>query len=74
MSQRRDKEVVMPRQIAMYFCHEMLSLAYKRISTLFDRNDHTTAISACEKISKMMETDASFRDTMESIEARIREG
>lgn len=74
MSQRRDKEVVMPRQIAMYFCHELLSLPYKRIATLFDRNDHTTAISACDKISKMLETDASFRDTVSSIEARIREG
>lgn len=74
LSQRRDKEVVMPRQIAMYFCHEILSLPYKRIATLFDRNDHTTAISACDKISKMMETDPAFRDTIGSIEARIREG
>ena len=37
MSQRRDKEVVMPRQIAMYFCHTLLSLPYKRIAILFDR-------------------------------------
>ena len=74
MSQRRDKEVVLPRQIAMYFCHELLSLPYKRISTLFDRNDHTTAISACEKIAKMKETDADFQDTLKNIETRIREG
>ena len=74
LSQRRDKEVVMPRQIAMYFCHTMLSLPYKRISILFERNDHTTAISACNKIAQMIETDAAFRDTMKSIETRIREG
>lgn len=74
MSQRRDKEVVMPRQIAMYFCHTMLSLPYKRISSLFERNDHTTAISACNKIEQMIDTDSSFRDTMESIKTRIREG
>ncbi len=74
MSQRRDKEVVMPRQIAMYFCHTMLSLPYKRIATLFDRNDHTTAISACQKIEQMIDTDASFRDTIDSLTVRIREG
>ena len=74
MSQRRDKEVVLPRQIAMYFCHELLSLAYKRIATLFDRDDHTTAISACKKISQMIEDDPSFADTIESIKTRIREG
>ena len=73
MSQRRDKEVVMPRQIAMYFCHTLLSLPYKRISILFDRNDHTTAISACQKIEQMIDTDPSFRDTIESIKTRIRE-
>lgn len=74
MSQRRDKEVVLPRQIAMYFCHTMLSLPYKRIATLFDRDDHTTAISACKKIEKMIEDDRGFADTVESIQTRIREG
>jgi chromosomal replication initiator protein len=74
LSQRRDREVVMPRQIAMYFCHTLLSLPYKRIAMLFERNDHTTAISACEKISKMIEEDPTFADTIESIKTRIREG
>ena len=74
LSQRRDKEVVLPRQIAMYFCHTMLSLPYKRISLLFERNDHTTAISACGKIAQMIDEDPSFADTMESIRTRIREG
>ena len=46
MSQRRDKEVVVPRQIAMFLCHDMLSLPYKRIALLFDRTDHTSAISS----------------------------
>ncbi len=74
MSQRRDKEVVLPRQIAMYFCHTLLSLPYKQIATLFERDDHTTALSACKKIDKMIEDDRGFRDTLESIQTRIREG
>ena len=74
LSQRRDKEVVLPRQIAMYFCLKLLSLPYKRIATLFDRDDHTTAISACRKIEKMIEEDRAFADTIESIQTRIKEG
>ena len=74
MSQRRDKEVVIPRQIAMYFCHTLLSLPYKRIATLFDRDDHTTAISACKKIAQMIDDDPGFKDTIESIQTRIKEG
>ena len=74
LSQRRDKEVVLPRQIAMYFCLKLLSLPYKKIATLFDRDDHTTAISACRKIEKMIEEDRGFADTIESIQTRIKEG
>ncbi len=74
MSQRRDKEVVLPRQIAMYFCHTLLSLPYKRIATLFDRDDHTTAISACKKVADLIDKDPSFKDTVDSIATRIKEG
>ena len=74
MSQRRDKEVVLPRQIAMYFCLTLLSLPYKRIATLFDRDDHTTAISACKKIAQMINEDKQFADTIDSIRTRIKEG
>ena len=74
LSQRRDKEVVLPRQIAMYFCHTLLSLPYMRIAVLFDRNDHTTAISACKKIAQMISEDPAFAETIDSIRTRIKEG
>ena len=74
MSQRRDKEVVVPRQIAMYLCHDMLSLPYKRIALLFDRTDHTTAISACGRIETMMKEDGEFRRGLEDIRKKITEG
>ena len=74
MSQRRDKEVVVPRQIAMYLCHDMLSLPYKRIAILFDRTDHTTAISACGRIEAMMKEDGEFKRNLEDIRKKIAEG
>ncbi|MGN0785257.1 MAG: chromosomal replication initiator protein DnaA [Candidatus Aphodomorpha sp.] len=71
-SQRRDREVVMPRQIAMYLCHGMLSLPYKRIAYLFNRNDHTTAMSACEKIDKLVSGDPKFASVIEDIKKRMK--
>ena len=70
-SQRRDREVVMPRQIAMYLCHRMLSLPYKRIAFLFGRNDHTTAMSACDKIDKMIADDPHFASVIEDLKKRM---
>ncbi len=71
LSERRDREIVMPRQMAMYLCHNMLGLPYKRISTLFSRNDHTTAINACRRIDEMMQEDPAFSDVIEDIKKRM---
>ena len=71
LSERRDREIVMPRQVAMYLCHAMLGLPYKRISTLFDRNDHTTAINACKRIEDMMKEDVSFTNVLDDIKTRM---
>lgn len=71
LSQRRDKEVVIPRQVAMYLCHEMLGLPYKRISQLFGKDDHTTAMNACERIQKAMAADPDFCQRVKDVQKRL---
>ena len=71
LSERRDREIVLPRQVAMYLCHNMLGLPYKRISTLFERNDHTTAINACRRIEDMIAEDAAFSGLLEDLKKRM---
>lgn len=46
----RKKEVVEPRQIAMYLLREMLDLSYPSIGDRMGKRDHTTAIYAYEKV------------------------
>ncbi len=71
LSERRDREIVLPRQVAMYLCHNMLGIPYKRVSTLFDRNDHTTAINACRKVEALIKKDNSFESVIEDIKRRM---
>ena len=71
LSQRRDKEVVVPRQVAMYLCHSMLSLPYKKTADIFGRSDHSTVINACKKINDRLEQDEAFRRTLEDIQSRL---
>ena len=73
MSQRRDREIALPRQVAMYLCHEMLDIPHMKIVSLFNRTDHTTSINAKNRVSSMMEKDPSFASTMEDLRKRIRE-
>lgn len=48
----RKKEVVTPRQIAMYLLRDMLELSYPHIGDIVGKRDHTTAIHAYEKINQ----------------------
>ena len=48
----RKKEVVEPRQIAMYLLRDILKLSFHNIGEKLGKRDHTTAIHACEKIAK----------------------
>ncbi len=70
-SQRRDREIVIPRQVAMYLCHSLLNASYQRISMMFERNDHTTAINACNKVKEMIASDQNFKTAVNDIQKRL---
>lgn len=48
----RKKEVVEPRQIAIYLLRDILKLSYPHIGEKMGKRDHTTAIYAYEKVSR----------------------
>ncbi|MDO8506996.1 MAG: chromosomal replication initiator protein DnaA [bacterium] len=70
-SKKRDKEIVLPRQIAMYLMREELSLSYPKISKEAGKNDHTTAMHACTKIEKEMDKDEPLRHNINLIKERL---
>jgi chromosomal replication initiator protein len=67
----RKKEVVKPRQVAMYLLREILKCSYPYIGQKFGGKDHTTVIHACEKIKKEAEKNQSLREEIELIKERI---
>ena len=54
VSQKRTKELVQPRQIAMYLCRELTQMSYSNIAQAFNRENHTTVIHACKQIEKII--------------------
>ncbi len=71
ISKKRDKEIVLPRQVAMYLMREELSLSYPKISREAGKNDHTTAMHACAKIEKEMDKDEPLRHNINLIKERL---
>lgn len=62
----RRREVVKPRQIAMYILREDLNSSYPYIGTKFGGRDHTTVMHSCEKIKEELKiSDSLMREIME---------
>lgn len=70
-SSKRDKHIVVPRQIAMYLLRSELHLSFPRISTELGRKDHTTAIHSVEKIEKAIKLDFIIREQVSSIREKL---
>ncbi|MDL2341595.1 MAG: chromosomal replication initiator protein DnaA [Patescibacteria group bacterium] len=68
---KRDKDIVVPRQIAMYMLRSELHLSFPKIARELGRKDHTTAIHSVEKITKESQLDADLRSTLSEIKERL---
>lgn len=66
-SPSRTKDIVLPRQIAMYLLRSELHLSFPKISNELGRKDHTTAIYSIEKIEKEYKLNTSIREHINSI-------
>lgn len=68
---KRDKHIVVPRQIAMYLLRSELHLSFPRIATELGRKDHTTAIHSVEKIEKSIKIDFLIREQVAEIREKL---
>lgn len=70
-SAKRDKHIVVPRQVAMYLLRSELHLSFPKIAVELGRKDHTTAIHSVEKIEKAMKLDFLIREQVSEIKEKL---
>ncbi len=68
---KRDKDIVVPRQIAMYMLRSELHLSFPRIAHELGRKDHTTAIHSIDKIQKEMTYDGTIKQYVNELKERL---
>ncbi|HEX5744319.1 MAG TPA: chromosomal replication initiator protein DnaA, partial [Candidatus Saccharimonadales bacterium] len=68
---KRDKDIVVPRQVAMYILRNELKLSFPKIAKELGRKDHTTAIHSVGKIDKELRTDSSLRMAVSEIREHL---
>ena len=71
MGPKRDKDIVVPRQVAMYMLRSELHLSFPKIARELGRKDHTTAIHSVEKIEKEVNYDADIKAAVTEIKERL---
>ena len=63
----RDKQIVLPRQIAMYLMREETESPLLRIGEALGGRDHSTILHGCEKIEREMSENDDFRRDINSL-------
>ena len=68
---RRNREITVPRQIAMYLCRELTDNSMSRIGDAMGGRDHTTVLHGCDKVAEDLRTSESLGALMDDIRHRL---
>ena len=66
-TKRRNKQVVFPRQVAMYLSRELTGLSLPEIGELFGGKDHTTVLHSYKKIKEAVYNDPELKERLNKV-------
>jgi chromosomal replication initiator protein len=67
VGKRRSQNLVLPRQIAMKLSQLFTDTSLNQIGEKFGGRDHTTVMHSCDKINKLLKSNAPFADEFERV-------
>ena len=68
---KRNSEIVRPRQIAMYLCRHLTDVPLKQIGQIMGKKDHTTVLHGVKTITNELEHSETLKNTVEVIKKKI---
>lgn len=71
LGHKRTKELVTPRQIAMYLLRHECNMSYPDIGRKMGGKDHSTIMHGCEKIGRISTTDPELRKDLANLKDKI---
>lgn len=66
-TRRRTKNIVLPRQVAMFLSRELTDLSLPEIGDFFGGKDHTTVLHSYNKIKALVNTNKLLKDRIDRI-------
>lgn len=71
-SKVKKREIVVPRQVAMYFCKRFTQLTLQVIGQNFGGRDHSTVIHALESVEDMLKIDPAFKNQVDELHRKLK--
>jgi len=71
-SKVKKREIVIPRQVAMYLCKRFTQLTLQLIGENFGGRDHSTVIHALESVEDMMKAEPSFKNQVDELYKKLK--
>lgn len=68
----RTGQIALARHIAMYLIRITLDIPLKKIGDIFGGKDHTTVMSAIQKVDNGLKTDTELKSAIEELQKRIK--
>ncbi len=69
--QKRERAIVVPRQIAMYLMRAETEVSLLRIGAELGGRDHSTVLHACDKIDREMQENEDLRRELAAVRELI---
>ena len=70
-SPKRNAEITLPRQVAMYICRDTTDLSLPKIGKIFGNRHYSTVIHAIEKIEDALKYDNELAENIETIRVKL---
>ncbi len=70
-TKKRNKNIVFPRQVAMYLSRQFTNLSLPEIGYAFGGKDHTTVLHSCKKIEEAIQQNRNIKDAVEYLSTEL---
>ena len=68
---KRDRQIVLPRQVAMYIMRDELNMSFPQIAHALGGRDHTTVMHGVRKITNLISSDNSLQHDIKTLKEKI---
>ncbi len=68
---KRNKNIILPRQIAMYLSRQLTNMSLPEIGHAFGRKDHATVMHSCKKIEKDLNSNEELKNILTQITSNL---